>query len=86
MRVPIILLAFALGGCVTTGGLPADALFPDVPADLIACAKRKGVEVPARKLTQSEAEQLWRADRGTIVVLRECFNELLTRDRRLAKR
>lgn len=83
LTLPLIL---PLIGCQTTGGLPADALFPAVSPDLIACAKRKGVDIPARKLAQDEAEMLWRKDRNTIVVLRACFNELLVRDQRLAKR
>lgn len=87
MRAPLLLLTLVLAGCQTLDrGLPADALFPAVTSDLIECAKRKGVDVPQRKLTQDEAEKFWRADRFTIVALRECFSELLARDRRLAKR
>ena len=85
-RYIFVCLCIALTGCQTTGGLPADALFPAVPKELVECAKRKGVIVPERKLAQDEAEKLWRGDRYTIVVLKACFNQLLVRDQKLAKR
>jgi len=79
------LLALTLAGCQTIG-LPLDATFPAVPPEMLACAKRSSVAVPARDLTKAEVESKWKTDRLTNVALRQCLQRLIIRDQKLSKK
>src|SRR5262249_34874450 len=81
--VLLVILTF-VAGCQTTGGLPYDAAFPEVPQDIQTCSKRAVVAVPKRQLTEQEVEAGWKGDRYTVVVLRQCLRRLIKRDQTLA--
>ena len=63
-----------LAGCVDDRmrNLPPNTPLPPLPADLVQCLQRYGVDVPRRRLTVGEVERLWRHDRVTIVAMRQC--------------
>jgi hypothetical protein len=85
MRLPILLLTLPLAAC-QTAGLPLDATFPAVPPEIVACAKRTNVPVPAKDLSASEVESAWKQDRYTTVAIRQCLRRLILRDQKLAKK
>lgn len=62
--------ALLLAGCDPQGA-PAQEL-PPLPADIVACLKQSGVEIPKRALTVADVERLWKTDRLRIVVMRNC--------------
>jgi hypothetical protein len=84
-RTTILLLILPLAACQTTG-LPLDAMFPAVPPEIAACAKRANATIPAKDLSAAEVEATWKQDRFTSIALRQCLRRLIVRDQKLAKK
>lgn len=63
-----------LGGCATSAEPPPPpaAELPPVPADISACLRMDGVDIPDRALTAGDVEKLWGGDRRILAVLRRC--------------
>ena len=78
-----LLLALPLAACQTVG-LPLDAQFPDVPPEIIACAKRAPTKLAAADMSAHDVEVNWKADRYNAVVLRQCLRRLIVRDQKLS--
>lgn len=68
----VVLAALALAGCNPTEGTPPKQKLPPLPADLVACFQKSGVDIPQRDLTVEDVERLWKSDRMRIVVMRNC--------------
>lgn len=65
--------ALLLAGCDEELNLPPpNTPLPPIPADIVQCLQRAGVDVPHHRLTVGEVERLWRTDRLTIVAMRQC--------------
>ena len=64
-----------LGGCFE-GTSPAGSL-PGVPADIQTCFRKAAVVIPDRALTVADVESLWKRDRKTLVIQRQCGNRFL---------
>lgn len=65
-----IAAVLVVAGCDPQGA-PAQEL-PPLPADIVACLKASGVDIPKRALTVQDVERLWKTDRLRIVVMRNC--------------
>lgn len=74
----LIAVALLLGGCDDPFAPPPDTQLPQLPAALRKCIEdARGVPLPDRALTVGEVERLWKTDRKTIVVQRQCGKQIL---------
>ena len=77
------LISLTLAACQTVG-LPLDAQFPPVPADIVAASNQSLSVIPDRDLSAHDTEILWKADRYTCVGTKRALKRLIIRDMKLA--
>jgi hypothetical protein len=75
--LPLVAMAGFLSACNESVRPPAHTPLPPIPADLQACFKASGVNLPDRALTVGEVEKLWAQDRLRIAVMRRCGTRLV---------
>lgn len=77
MKALAILAVLFVAGCTPPGGTSPSGSLPTVPADIQACFRKAAATIPDRALTVADVESLWKRDRKTLVIQRQCGNRFL---------